>query len=154
MAKRTCAGPRNAAVLLLLAACCSACTIAKMERDNDETAGRIRTKTEDLKRAEAQQAQLADAKAGLLRDLRSRELSTQELARQLELLSRLNEASSASNAQMLLQKQQTARSLADAAEQLRAAQQPQAGESPATAARRLAEGRQKIRAQLELMLAN
>jgi DNA anti-recombination protein RmuC len=140
--------------LLLAAACCGGCTITKLEHDNDAAAQRIRLKSEDLEHAEAQQAQLADAKARLLHDLRSREVSAQELARQLDALGRLNEATAASNAQMLQHKQQTARTLEDAAGQLAAARQPVAGEPPGAAAKRLAESRQKIRAQLELMLAN
>lgn len=128
--------------------------IAKMQQDNQAAVVRIDVKTDQLKREEAQQAQLANAKAQLLRDLRSRNLSAQELSEQLDKLSSLNEATSASSAQVLQQKQQTATKLKDATEQLRAAREPNVGESPVAAARRLAETQKQIRARLELMLAN
>lgn len=147
-------GAARRAVLLLVAVNCSACMIAKMQQDNQAAVVRIDVKTDQLKREEAQQAQLANAKAQLLRDLRSRNLSAQELSEQLDKLSSLNEATSASSAQVLQQKQQTATKLKDATEQLRAARKPNVGESPVAAARRLAETQKQIRARLELMLAN
>jgi predicted RNase H-like nuclease (RuvC/YqgF family) len=145
---------RRGLTLLVLVLACAACTVARMQQENDVTEMRIRSKQWTLAESEATLRVLRAEQSKLLNDLSVREMTAEDLSQRIEALRQLNASTASSNQKLQDRKAELERELAAASKELKAIP-PTAGPSrDPTAAKRLEEAKRKVRRTLELLLAS
>lgn len=142
---------RNAWAAALLAVCLCGCTITQMQRDNDATRGRIDVKTTTLAKEEEQQAQLKGQRDQLLSDLRSRQLTAEQLNARLDALIKANDEAAIGNAEAQKRHDLIAKRLLEIKKQAQPLP-PTPGVSPQDRAKEEAAARERNYKALEFLL--
>jgi septal ring factor EnvC (AmiA/AmiB activator) len=126
------------------------CTITEMRADNDRREQQVRNKELELQQEMQTQAQLQSERQRLLDDLRSRELTVDELKVRLAELQRLNAALLATTQEQQRQKAVREKQLSQAVSQVNGVEQDPAL-TPEAKARHLDDVRSQLRKMLELL---
>ena len=126
------------------------CTIVQMRADNERHEQQVQTREQELQREMQTQDQLQAERQRLLDDLRSRELTLDELKVRLEQLQRLNASLLADTQEEQRRKAARAKRLNEAASQVNSVEHDPAL-TPAAKAKRLEDVRNELRKTLELL---
>ena len=127
-----------------------ACTITEMRADNVRREQQVHSKESDLQREQQAQSQLQAESQRLATDLRTRELTVNELKVRLQEIQRLNSLSPATTPEQQQRKAKRNKQLSDAAGQVRAIEADSTSTQEAKA-RKLDEVRRQLRVSLELL---
>ncbi len=136
--------------VLSLAWLLPACTIVQMRADNARQEQQVQSKEQELQRETQTQTRLQAERQRLLDDLRSRELTLDELKTRLEQLQRLNASMLATTQDEQRQKAAREQRLNEAASQINGVEHDSTL-TPAAKAKRLEELRNQLRKTLELL---
>jgi septal ring factor EnvC (AmiA/AmiB activator) len=126
------------------------CTIVQMRADNERHEQQVQTREQELQREMQTQDQLQAERQRLLDDLRSRELTLDELKVRLEQLQRLNASLLADTQEEQRRKAARAKQLNEAANQVNGVEHDPSL-TPAAKAKRLEDVRNELRKTLELL---
>jgi hypothetical protein len=144
-------GPRSSLWATLGAAyLAAACTITEMRADNARREQQVQTKELELQREMQTQSQLQIERQRLLEDLRSRELTVDELKARLAELQRLNATSLTTTQKQQVQKLSREKQLSEAASQVNDLERDSTLTQEAKA-KRLEAVRRQLRKTLELL---